>query len=185
MRIITGKYKGKKLDYPKHKEFRPTKDRVKEGLFSAIQSHIENAKVLDLCCGTGSLGLEALSRGATHVTFIDEDIAYCKKNVMALGVERANSTIINKKLEALFSKSLGPFDVILFDPPWDDHDLYFATLNWIGQRKLLKETGIMICEKNKKVDLEISSKLEEIKRYHYGRSEVITLKPQVYCADSL
>lgn len=176
MRIITGKYKGKKLNYPKNKEFRPTQDRVKEGLFSAIQNHIEDAVVLDLCCGTGSLGLEALSRGAAHVTFIDQDVTYCKKNVIELAIERSNSTIINRKLETLFQKDLGPFDVILFDPPWDDFELYFATLNWIGNKNILKENGIVVCEKNKKKDLEICHKLEEIKRYHYGRSEVITLK---------
>ena len=87
MRIITGKYKGRKLYTPKDRHVRPTSDRVKEAIFSMLGEAIMDNRVLDLFAGTGSLGLESLSRGASHCVFVDnnrESIQLIKDNIAHL-----------------------------------------------------------------------------------------------------
>lgn len=121
MRVIAGKYRGRPLRAPAGRTTRPTAARVREALFG-ILGDIEDFNVADLCAGSGALGIEALSRGARRVCFVDPDLAALesiKKNVETLGageqcsllaikLERARKALINQ----------GPFDLVLCDPPW-------------------------------------------------------------------
>jgi 16S rRNA (guanine966-N2)-methyltransferase len=121
MRIISGKYKRRQLLYPKDKpELRPTKDMVKEALFSILHGRVENARFLDLCAGVGSIGLEALSRGAREVVFIDRDPYYIYKNAEVLGCKDQVRIYKQDALRAIdiLSKKQEQFELIYIDPPY-------------------------------------------------------------------
>jgi 16S rRNA (guanine966-N2)-methyltransferase len=120
MRIIAGAWRGRPLEAPPGTATRPTSDRAREGLFSMLASRIgsfEGLKVADLFAGTGALGLEALSRGAAHCTFIEKDrqpLDILGRNIDRLGArERADI-----RAQAVEHVSLGPCDLILMDPPY-------------------------------------------------------------------
>ena len=119
MRIIAGKWRGRILKSPTGIDTRPTSDRAREGLFSMLQSRLgsfEGLRVCDLFAGTGALGLEALSRGAAHCTFVERDRAALdalKANVAMLGTE----AVI--RAQAAESFKGGPFDLVLIDPPYN------------------------------------------------------------------
>ncbi len=123
MRIITGKLKGRKLEVPQNAEVRPTSDRAKESIFNIIEARteIKGAKVLDIFSGSGNLGFEAISRGATHVTMVDgsrSTVEYVQKMAKKFGVEDDVSAFCMKADEYLKTPK-GPFDIIFADPPYD------------------------------------------------------------------
>ncbi len=123
MRVIRGYLKGKKLEGYKVSTTRPTMDRVKESLFASIQDYTEGAKVLDLFCGTGSLGIEALSMGASICYFVDnnkEILTYLKKNINNLMVSDKSKIKNLDYHDALlsFKKNNIKFDIILVDAPY-------------------------------------------------------------------
>ncbi|MEH3106571.1 MAG: 16S rRNA (guanine(966)-N(2))-methyltransferase RsmD [Sphingomonas fennica] len=118
MRIVSGRWRGRPLKAPAGEATRPTSDRAREALFSMLASRIgsfEGLRVADLFAGTGALGLEALSRGAAHCTFVEPDraaLAALEANVAALD---AAATIVARRAESYRG---GPFDLILLDPPY-------------------------------------------------------------------
>ena len=120
MRIISGKWRGRALDVPKGDTTRPTADRTREALFSMLQSRLgsfEGLRVADLFAGTGALGLEALSRGAAHATFVEQDkaaLAALKANVARL---EAKAEVMAVSVSAL-GPARAPFDLLLLDPPY-------------------------------------------------------------------
>ncbi len=124
MRIIGGQYKGKKLHTPENQSIRPTSDRVRESIFNRIEHNaympdIQRAIVLDLCCGTGAMGLEAVSRGAAHATFLDshrESMALTKQNAAHLGVTD-RCTFVQGDATKLAPAS-EPATLIFCDPPY-------------------------------------------------------------------
>lgn len=124
MRIISGKYKGRVLTSFQADHIRPTTDRVKETLFNKWMHEIAEAHVLDLFSGTGSLGLEALSRGAQHVTFVEKNassIKILKKNIELLKIEPQFYTVVQKDV-LLFLKNFSgtAAELILIDPPFTE-----------------------------------------------------------------
>ena len=148
MRIISGKYKGKKLNGFTIEGTRPTMDRVKESLFAMIQTNLNEAIVLDLFAGSGALGLEAISNGAKKCYLIDN-------NEEAIKTIKANSTNIKEDLNIIhtdykkFLKQIDQkFDIIFLDPPYRSNQLNKA-LKIIEERDLLKEKGIVVCEYEK------------------------------------
>ena len=123
MRIISGKYRGKSLLYPKDPALRPTQDRVKEAMFGIVQFQVPDAVVLDLFCGTGSLGIEALSCGAKFCLFVDDDAE--SRALVRENVETMKLTGVSKiwrrdaaDLGPLGSGSGGPFNLAFIDPPY-------------------------------------------------------------------
>jgi len=125
MRIIAGTLKGRRLLGPKDPGVRPTSDSLRETLFNVLGPTVAGQRVLDGFAGTGALGLEALSRGATHVTFVEQDrraIEVLTKNVSACGVEDA-CAIIRDDFGSGRVGRLGAFDLVLLDPPYDVPDL--------------------------------------------------------------
>jgi 16S rRNA (guanine966-N2)-methyltransferase len=122
MRIIGGAWRGRQITVPKGGDVRPTGDRVREAWFSIIQFDVPNASVLDLCAGTGALGIEALSRGASHVTFVDaatSSLAAIQKNLTALGAAPDRFTLHHGDAER-FARGLtaGGVTLAFADPPY-------------------------------------------------------------------
>lgn len=122
MRIISGRFKGHHLTAFKANHIRPTTDRVKETLFNKLMFDMEGARVLDLFCGTGNLGLEAISRGAKHVTFVDahkQSLLITRDNIAKLKVDKSEYSILQKDVIAYLKTYEGePFDIIFADPPF-------------------------------------------------------------------
>lgn len=168
MRIISGKYKGKKLKGFNIEGTRPTMDRVKESLFGMIQTYIPGSIVLDLFAGSGALGLEAISNGAKKCYLIDN-------NQMAIQTIKDNSQNIDENLKILkidykkFLKTTDEtFDIIFLDPPYKENQLD-KSLRIIEERKLLNNGGIVICEYETG---EPKTNLKLIKEKSYGPKKI-------------
>ncbi len=139
MRIISGKYKGQTLSSFNQPHIRPTTDRVKEAIFNMFQFEFENSHILDLYSGTGNLGIEALSRNALSVTFVDShpaSIMILKKNLQKLSIKDSFEIIKSDSLEFLSGQFENPFDIILIDPPFTKK-LAHSTLLALSQSKAL------------------------------------------------
>lgn len=148
MRIIAGELKGRKLTAPKDSRIRPTADKVREAVFSMLMHYVEDARVLDLFAGTGSLGIEALSRGASRCVFADhsrESIALVRHNLRLCGLED-RSEIRSGDFEAILSALTGQYDLIFLDPPYRE-GLLRRCLEIIRQRELLSPDGIIAAER--------------------------------------
>jgi 16S rRNA (guanine966-N2)-methyltransferase len=118
MRIITGKAKGRRLVAPDTPDTRPVTDRAREAVFSMIGAWVDNASVLDLYAGSGSFGLEALSRGARNVTFVENRhraLESLRKNIQTVGL---GGTVVTSKVQDFLARSGGMFDLVFIDPPW-------------------------------------------------------------------
>ncbi|MBV2168980.1 MAG: 16S rRNA (guanine(966)-N(2))-methyltransferase RsmD, partial [Bdellovibrio sp.] len=124
MRIIAGKYRGHQLVAFKADHIRPTTDRVKETLFNKLQFQIEGAKVVDLFCGTGNLGIEALSREASFCTFVEKNpksLTITRQNLEKLKVPTSQYKIINMDVLGFLKAYQGePFDIVFADPPFTE-----------------------------------------------------------------
>ena len=127
MRVIAGRFKGRRLNAPTWDGLRPTSDKLRETLFNILAPRIEGARIVDAFAGTGAVGIEALSRGAAHVTFVERDrraAALIAANVDACGAA-ADYTIETGDVAMMLRKHPTAFDVIWLDPPYD-HDSYDA-----------------------------------------------------------
>ena len=154
MRIIGGKYRGKVLASFKGSDIRPTADRVKESLFNILAPEISGANVLDLFCGSGSVGLEAISRGADYVVFNDvskDSLAVLKKNCAAL---RVDPKIYNLDFKELLSVLDVTFDVIYIDPPYKS-GFGREALSIIAKRSLLNTGGVAFFESDRPFEGEV------------------------------
>lgn len=150
MRIIAGQYKGRRLFSPNDNNIRPTTDRVKETIFNILFSKNRlNGTVLDLFCGSGALGLEALSRGATHCSFVDKEkqsIVLTQKNIDKIGIQ--NCSVMQNDAHFMlkhFAKMGTKFDLILLDPPYNG--AYEARLlDAIFENQILNHQGLVVLE---------------------------------------
>ena len=144
MRVITGTAKGRRLKEPKGTDVRPTSDMVKESVFNIIHNDVEGRRVLDLFAGSGQLGIEALSRGAAEVVFIDRSAAAVK--LVKENLARCGFTARVEQTESLsFLERCGRFDLIFLDPPYDTK-LVNAALQKIQNIDILTDGGIIVCE---------------------------------------
>ena len=145
MRIIAGAYKGRNLKSPPSLQVRPTSDRLRETLFNVIAPRIEGARFLDLCAGSGAVGIEALSRGASHVTFIDRSRRSCQlieSNVLLCRIPEEQYVIYQMPAEEYLRQSKKePWDIVFFDPPYKED--YLRTLG-------LLDHGLVIVEHHHK-----------------------------------
>ena len=182
MRIIGGKFKGKKILEPKDKETRPLKDLTKESIFNIINHsnkfsiNLEDSCVLDLFSGTGSFGLECLSRKAKHVTFVENYkniLPVLKKNLLNLksikNYKIIQKDILNKLDITIFKEK---FDIIFLDPPYKMNDLE-KLLNSILNIKLIKNDGILIIQRFKKKKDKFPNSFKIIEEKVYGISKII------------
>jgi 16S rRNA (guanine966-N2)-methyltransferase len=199
MRIIAGIYRGRQLKSPPSAQTRPTSDRLRETLFNVLAPRIEGARFLDLCAGTGAVGIEALSRGAKHVMFVDKSRKMCgliEANLDALKIESENVDVVSADATVFLKKfgkgqepSLtvlllprlpGPFDIIFFDPPYAED--YESVLSLMGEfaPQLLSNDGVVIVEHHKKKELPGQySALERYRVLKQGNSALSFFKPAV------
>lgn len=147
MRVITGTARGRKLRELEGAETRPTTDRVKEGLFSALQFDIEGRRVLDLFAGTGQLGIECLSRGAASAVFVDQraDAVKLIRENLALTALQDNARVVaGDSLEFLKSQKAS-FDLVFLDPPYEAK-LLEPALERLAKFDILSPHGIIVAE---------------------------------------
>jgi len=185
MRVISGEYRGKKLYTLEGMNTRPTLDRVKEALFNIIQFKVPEANVLDLFAGSGSLGIETLSRGANYVVFCDhscEAIKIIKKNIESTKyVEK--STILNKDyMVALkqISKLDKKFDIVFLDPPYKS-EFGIKAIEELIKLDLIAEDGIIILEtddEDKKKEIEENKKIKIFDERKYGSVKLIFIRKE-------
>lgn len=166
MRIISGSAKGIRLKTPYGMETRPTADRVKESVFNILGAALAEARVLDLFAGTGSLGIEALSRGADSALFIDRSIAsvkLVKENLKLAKLSEKGKVIKADSLNMLerLSQDKYQFDLIFCDPPYNK-GFVAAVLSRIDASTILASDGIIIVEHSKHE--EINSEFNQIKQ---------------------
>lgn len=150
MRVISGKYRGRKLECPLGDGIRPTTDRVKENIFNIIADRVPYSRFLDLFSGSGGIGIEALSRSAEEVVFVDrstESISALRKNLNTLKVTE-NVRIIERNVEeAIRMLSMNEvFDIIYMDPPYHV-GLYQETMKILSEVSILSDDGIIIVER--------------------------------------
>jgi 16S rRNA (guanine966-N2)-methyltransferase len=150
MRLIGGKFKNRLLKSPKGSHTRPTSALLRKALFDICRPFIEDATILDVCAGTGAIGLEGLSRGAAHATFVDNDkqaIRCLQENVRALELENQCTILCGDALTALkrLVKAQKQFDLIYIDPPYR-HALYQPLLQLLDESTLLAPNGILFVE---------------------------------------
>lgn len=170
MRVITGTARGVTLKTPQGMTTRPTTERVKEALFSAIQFDIPCARVLDLFAGTGQLGIEALSRGAQSAVFVDMQksaVELVRENLRRTNL-MGKAKVVNSDYMSFLSRCREKFDLIFLDPPYAEFFLENA-LKKISEIDILADDGIIIaeCPAGKEFSLDFPG-LERRRNYKYG-----------------
>lgn len=175
MRIISGTRKSLRLATPKGKDIRPALDKVKEAIFNILWS-VENLRVLDCYAGTGNLGLEALSRGAAHATFIDsgrEALQLIQKNIEICKFADQCRVLPFPALTALarLGAEAAQFDLIFVDPPYNK-DLVNPSLAAVAEHKLLAPGGQILCEHFPKEVIGPITGLKVVDERHYGQTVI-------------
>lgn len=172
MRVIGGKYRSRVLAEFLGKDVRPTADRTKEALFNILSFKVLGARVLDLFAGSGSLGIESLSRGAKEVVFNDrakESLSIVKRNLDALKIEVGKEAqLSNYDYAVCLDAQRQPFDIIFIDPPYP-LKLGEKVLEKIAKNNLLTENGVAVYENDAPFDGEIQA-LERYDERKYGKA---------------
>jgi 16S rRNA (guanine966-N2)-methyltransferase len=177
IRIIAGQWRGRKLIVPDVKDLRPTPDRVRETLFNWLNPYIPNAYCLDLFAGSGALGVESLSRGAAHVTLVDqstEAIRLLQKQLQAWGA--SNATVYRAQLPEQLQRSSHRFDIVFLDPPYQAN-LLLPCCFYLEEQDFLSDISYIYLEAKKTIsnnELPSNWKLLKIKQagqvyYHLAK----------------
>lgn len=186
MRIVGGEFRGKKLLVPEDNRIRPTADRTREALFNILAHDGDmrgaagalprNARVLDIFAGTGALGLEALSRGAAHVTFLEnhpDSLKIIQGNLQALGLVRRADILRRDAVNP--GKPGAPYDLILMDPPYAQ-GMVRPCLDALLANGWLAPTAIIVIELSKKEELALPQNLAVIKDRTYGAARLVFVR---------
>ncbi|MDC6452001.1 16S rRNA (guanine(966)-N(2))-methyltransferase RsmD [Alphaproteobacteria bacterium] len=185
MRVIGGKFKGLKLMPPNDLGIRPTSDRLKEALFSILESkkyniNINNSSVIDICSGTGALGIEALSRGANKIYFIDQEtksIQIIQKNISKLKINNEDKIfikVIKDKSTKALKKINHVFDIVLIDPPYKTK-IIEETLQDLKNYNLIKTHSYIFAESSNAEIFDFNG-YELLDTKKYGKSKLTILK---------
>ena len=188
MRIIAGKYKNKKIEFIKNKSTRPLKDNVKENIFNILYHsnnlniEIKNSCVLDLYAGTGSFGLECISRGSAKVIFVENNkntIKILQNNLKKIDIKN-NSILINQNVfdyinHLNFKKINFKFDLIFLDPPYVDNK-FNEIIKFLRTSEFVKKKHLVIIHRERKSKDDFNKLLSIIERRVYGRSEIFFTK---------
>jgi len=185
MRVIGGKFKGLKLMPPNDLGIRPTPDRLKEALFSILESkkyniNINNSSVIDICSGTGALGIEALSRGANKIYFIDQEtksIQIIQKNISKLKINNEDKIfikVIKDKSTKALKKINHVFDIVLIDPPYKTK-IIEETLQDLKNYNLIKTHSYIFAESSNAEIIDFNG-YELLDTKKYGKSKLTILK---------
>ena len=177
MRVTSGSLKGRSITVSKGNDVRPTTDKVRAAIFNVLnhgEISLQGSHILDLFCGSGALGLEALSNGAAAVTFIDQDVGHVSKNAEALGVYQ--QCIFYKKDVLAWNGDIDSYDLIFMDPPYGQ-DLASQTLEKLILKKIKKD-AVFIIETEKQALLPAVVGFEMLKTKTYGDTQVTFLRKQ-------
>lgn len=178
MRVIAGTAKGVRLKTPAGELTRPTAERVKEAVFSVLQFDLPGSRVLDLFGGTGQMGIEALSRGATSAVFVDSRREACKliQENVCLAKMQQHSQIVQSDYLSFLHRCKDRFDLIILDPPYAEVFLE-NSLKCISEIDILSDRGIIICERpaDKVLDLDFPG-LKRGKDYRYGKTWITVFR---------
>lgn len=175
IRITGGKNRSRLLETPNTTLTKPTMDKVREAVFSALGDKVYNARVLDLFAGSGSYGLEALSRGAKKVTFVDSSslaIQTIKTNCEKLNEK--NVQIFKDDVLGFLEQNTQEFDIIFADPPYK-LDVYETMVETLLRRDILLSNGIIVLESEKELKLD-ESKFSNVRFYKYGLAKIYILR---------
>lgn len=175
MRVVSGKYRGKILKEFELSSTKPTTDRVKESIFNLIQFDVANAIVLDLFSGTGALGIEAISRGADKVFFVDSNplaIKLIQENLK--GIE-GNYSVHHIDYENFLDTAKARFDIVLLDPPYKTNFGLHA-IEMLIKKNLLNENAIIIFETSEENNFDLVFEGFEIKKKKYGKIAVFKME---------
>src|SRR5262245_42581963 len=170
MRVIAGRYKGRRLKVPAWEGLRPTSDKLRETLFNILAPWIEGARVLDGYAGTGAVGIEAISRGASHVTFVEQDrraIALIEESLAACGGEGGYTIHRGDVATVLPGLGTSAFDLILLDPPYD---IMTMTAVLDASARALGADGRVVLEHATRRQPDPSSLLEAVRHVKSGDS---------------
>lgn len=178
MRVIAGAFKRRTLLTPGWEGLRPTSDRLRETLFDVLGASVAGARVLDGCAGTGALGLEALSRGAAHVVFVDRDpraVGLIRRNVARCDGGR-HCTVLQGALPPLLrTRRLGPFDLVLLDPPYGAPDIGAILAAAAGH---LAPSGVLVLERARRDTPPTPPTLEPLRQLRAGDSVLEWFTPR-------
>lgn len=176
MRVISGAARGRRLESLEGRDVRPTTDKVKESVFNIIQFNIEGRRFLDLFSGSGQMGIEALSRGASQAFFVDQSkqsAGVIKRNIDTVGFgDRA--TVVNFDAFSFLAGNSKKFDIAFIDPPYGT-GLLQQILPVVAEN--MNKGGLIICESP--LNEELSEKIGDFtldRNYHYGK-----IKISIYC----
>jgi 16S rRNA (guanine966-N2)-methyltransferase len=157
MRVIGGLYRGRRLKSVEGLKVRPTSDRLRETLFNVLSTSVEGAKFVDLCAGSGAVGIEALSRGAAHVTFVESSrraTDVISENLRHCGITEGVRVINRDVISVLkyFATHHLQYDIFYFDPPYSS-EIYSPVMWTLAKHKLIAEAGVVIVEHRRKLTL--------------------------------
>lgn len=177
MRVISGRYKGRRLKAPHWEGLRPTSDKLRETLFNILAPRIDGARFVDAYAGTGAIGIEALSRGAAHVTFMERDrraAALIAANLASCGVD-ADYTIEDGDAAVLLRRSrAAAFDLIWLDPPYDSADTLVAL---DAAAAALAPGGLVILERATRREPPMTTALTRVRDVASGDSTLTFFAP--------
>jgi len=178
MRIIAGKFRSRQLKSLKRMALRPTSDNLRETLFNVLGGLVVDARFMDLFAGTGAVGIEALSRGASEAIFVEKHppaVALIKENLESLDIRTGTRVVASEALKALERLAKEPsaanarIDILFLDPPYAEAEAYKTALAFLGDAKLLAENAVVIAEHQRSLDLpETFGKLERVRVLRQG-----------------
>jgi len=170
MRIIAGRFKGRRLKAPTWEGLRPTSDKLRETLFNIVAPRIEGARLLDGYAGTGAVGIEALSRGAAHVVFVERDrraVRLIEQNLAACGVEADYTIDVGDLTRSFGRRPDATYDLIWLDPPYDIANLRNALE---AAARALAPGGLLVLERATRREPETPVSLDRVRDVKSGDS---------------
>lgn len=183
MRIVAGQFRGKPLVAPEGRDcVRPTSDRARESVFNILMHNhfgtLDGVRVLDVFAGTGALGLEALSRGAAHVVFMERGgpaVPALKANIAACKAERKTTVLLGDATSPPSAGASSACELVFMDPPYDT-DLLPATLTGLAKQGWLTDGAVLVCEHRFSTDLEPPAGFTQLDERRYGKAKVTFLR---------
>lgn len=185
LRIIAGEKRGARLETPEGLTTRPLRDRVREALFNILRGQMHEARVLDLFAGSGAVGLEALSRGARHTTFVEDArdaLAVIRRNVARLGYEGRTTLVTGQLPGALARVAATPFDLVFVMPPYGQ-ELAPPVLEALARRRLVAPEGIVIVEIERSERFAVPDAWALHDDRTYGVTRLVFLTPNQHAAN--
>jgi len=178
LRIIGGRWGGRQLSFPASEQLRPTPDNVRETLFNWLAPRIHDARCLDLFAGSGAIGLEALSRGASHVTFVEKHPATARAitdHLSTLEASKRGKVLVMDARRSL-SRITDGLDLVFLDPPFG-HDYVQQTLAALNEANVLKTDALIYIEHEKSLDLDLAVDWKVWREKSHGGATSLLLTP--------